>query len=515
MRRLALLAAILAGLTVAASAALADDGNSDGDYVVRAYFDNGSFTVDGQDVRVGGANVGVIESVDVSLPGEQVSYEEGEEVQPGTALVVLKIQDPGYKRFLADASCILRPQSLIGERFVDCKTTEPRAATEDPPPELEQIPEGQPGEGQYLLPLENNGRTVDIDLVNNVYREPFRDRFRLILNELGAGFATRGEDLQEIIERADPTLREGNKVLAKLAAQRKTLQRLTRDSDRVLKPLSEARGDLVGWLRNTAVPAQVTAQRTAQLEEALTLFPQFLRELRSTMGEFDDFTTAAAPVLSELGVAAPGLTKATKALTPFSEGSTTALKSLGRAGEEAGPLFAEANPIVAKAGKLARSGQQPTRDLDAFLSSLEEPSLLNRDGFQDLMRLIYNTGATVNGFDEYGTYFRTYLLPDNCVDYLAVTNINCDETFNKDSFFRAPARSRSGDAPKEQKGEKKSPADSGPEQAGPPAPEPAPEPEPTPAPAPDGAEQNAGEQATAKTRGSGRGIKDLLDYLIR
>jgi len=241
MRRLALLAAILAGLTVAASAALADDGNSDGDYVVRAYFDNGSFTVDGQDVRVGGANVGVIESVDVSLPGEQVSYEEGEEVQPGTALVVLKIQDPGYKRFLADASCILRPQSLIGERFVDCKTTEPRAATEDPPPELEQIPEGQPGEGQYLLPLENNGRTVDIDLVNNVYREPFRDRFRLILNELGAGFATRGEDLQEIIERADPTLREGNKVLAKLAAQRKTLQRLTRDSDRVLENVALVR----------------------------------------------------------------------------------------------------------------------------------------------------------------------------------------------------------------------------------------------------------------------------------
>ena len=48
--------------------------------------------------------------------------------------------------------------------------------------------------------------------------EPYPDRFRLILNDLGAGFAARGEDLAEIIERSNPALRETNKVLAILAA---------------------------------------------------------------------------------------------------------------------------------------------------------------------------------------------------------------------------------------------------------------------------------------------------------
>ena len=36
---------------------------------------------------------------------------------------MLRIDDPGYQDFRADASCIVRPQSLIGERFVECDPT--------------------------------------------------------------------------------------------------------------------------------------------------------------------------------------------------------------------------------------------------------------------------------------------------------------------------------------------------------------------------------------------------------
>ncbi len=123
MRRIAIaVSAVVAAGLLAAAIALGSGGDS-GDYLVRAYFDNGSFTVSGQDVRVGGANVGVIQSVDVALPGEKVSDKPGQEEKPGTAIVVLKITDPAYQDFRQDASCILRPQSLIGERYVDCQTT--------------------------------------------------------------------------------------------------------------------------------------------------------------------------------------------------------------------------------------------------------------------------------------------------------------------------------------------------------------------------------------------------------
>ncbi|MGH2960634.1 MAG: MlaD family protein, partial [Solirubrobacterales bacterium] len=204
MRRLAVITAALAagiGLLLATSAA-SDDG---GPYEIRAIFDNASFLVPGEEVRIAGAKVGEVTEIDVTRPGEAVSAGGGDE--PGKAAIVLRIDDPGFQDFREDASCIVRPQSTLGEKFVECRQTEPRAAGTEPPPPLGEVPEGQPGEGQLLLPLDNNGKAVDLDLVNNIMREPYADRFRLILNDLGAGFAARGEVLEEVVERANPALR--------------------------------------------------------------------------------------------------------------------------------------------------------------------------------------------------------------------------------------------------------------------------------------------------------------------
>src|SRR5262249_36635941 len=185
MRRIGL---IVAGVLVAALLitlpAIGSDGHS-GTYEVRGYFDNGSFVVKGEQVRVAGANVGSVASVDVSGNDEIASLEGGPHPVPGKAVVVMDITDSGFKDFRTDASCIIRPQSLIGEKYIDCTPTQPRAPGTPVPPELSTIPAGQPGAGQPLLPLENNGQTVDVDLIQNINRLPYRERFRLILNELG------------------------------------------------------------------------------------------------------------------------------------------------------------------------------------------------------------------------------------------------------------------------------------------------------------------------------------------
>ena len=120
----------------------------------------------------------------------------------------MKIDDPGFQDFRQDATCQIRPQSLIGEKFVDCRTTLPRAPGSEPAPPLKQIPDGEPGEGEYLLPLGNNGTSVDPDLINDIQSLPYAQRFRLIFNELGAGLAGRGEDLEVLVKRANPVLRD-------------------------------------------------------------------------------------------------------------------------------------------------------------------------------------------------------------------------------------------------------------------------------------------------------------------
>src|SRR5690242_5809806 len=145
MIRKALLAAAVVGAVVLVVVLLSGGGESSG-YRVRAVFDNGSFMVAGEQVRVAGANVGTIKSVSVSLPGEPTAEEDGKLVDvPGKAIIELEISDPSFQDFRQDAGCEIRPQSLIGEKYVNCHTTVPRAPGEQPPPPLRQIPDGKPG----------------------------------------------------------------------------------------------------------------------------------------------------------------------------------------------------------------------------------------------------------------------------------------------------------------------------------------------------------------------------------
>jgi phospholipid/cholesterol/gamma-HCH transport system substrate-binding protein len=401
-------------------------GNGGGGYVVRAIFDSGSFMVSGELVRVAGADVGEIESVDVTMPGEVDSYEKGRpQAIPGKAVIVMKITDPGFQDFRRDAGCLIRPQSLIGEKFVDCRPTLPRAPGGEPPPPLRVIPDGQPGAGQRLLPLENNSTSVDPDLVNNILQLPYAQRFRLILNELGVGFAARGADIEEAVKRANPVLRDTDRVFGILSAQRRQLAQLASDSERILAPLSRERSHVAGFFANAGAAGQASAERGAALEASLRKFPTFLRELRRTMRNLQGFSDAATPVLADLGQAAPSLTRATRALTPFSAATTVALKSLGATGEVAGPKLRAADPVVSKASELARSGAGPITELSELLRSTED-----KGGFNGLVDLIYNAAGANNEFDQYGHFVRSLVTLTNCVDYVTAPTSGCSANFS-------------------------------------------------------------------------------------
>jgi phospholipid/cholesterol/gamma-HCH transport system substrate-binding protein len=402
-------------------------GSGDRGYVVRGIFDNGGFMVRGEQVRVAGATVGEVESVGVTMPGEISSYEDGEpEAVPGKAVVVMKITDPGFQDFREDATCIIRPQSLIGEKYVDCRPTLPRAPGTEPPPALKEIGDGQPGEGELLLPLENNSSTVDPDLINDIQTLPYAQRFRLIFNELGAGLAGRGTDIEEAVKRANPDLRDADRLLEILAQQKEELAQLAADSERNTKPLADQRQHVAGFLSNAGAAGEATAERGAELEASLRKFPQFLREFRTTMRNLQSFSDAATPVFSDLDRATPALTEATRNLGPFTAASTVALKSLGNAGEAAGPKFRAADPIVKKARNLAKSGASPTTKLAKFLVSTKKTK-----GFDSLLDLIYNgTGAT-NEFDKYGHMVRSLVTLQDCAEYLTAPKSGCKATFEE------------------------------------------------------------------------------------
>ena len=402
MRRIAL---ILLGLVSLARGAARDDrgeGDDGGDYLVRAYFDNAGFLVDGEDVRIAGATVGSVQSVDVSRPGEAVTENGGED--PGKAVVVMNISEPGFQDFRSDASCLIRPQSLLGEKFVECDPTKPRAPGTEPPPPLEQIPDGDIGAGEYRLPLENNGKAVDLDLLNNITREPEADRFRLIINDLGAGLAARGPDLAEVLRRANPALQQTDRVLAVLAAQNDDLAQLAEDSDTILTPLARERTHLAGFIRNASIAGEAAAERRADIVAGWQKFPPALRELTSTMAELRRFAVQIEPVAINLREAAPGLTGATKALGPFADAATPALTSLGDAAARSGDDLEASEPVIRQLKKLGEATIPGATNLKRLLATFRKTG-----GIDSLMATVLNTSNVFNGFDDYGHYLRTQL----------------------------------------------------------------------------------------------------------
>ena len=277
--------------------------------------------VHGEQVRVAGANVGKIESVDVIDAGRIDSYKNGKpEAIPGKAIIVMDITDPGFQDFRSDASCLIRPQSLIGEKFVDCRPTLPRAPGSPPPPPLKKIPSGQPGAGQYLLPLENNSTSVDPDLINDIQTLPYAQRFRLILNELGAGLAGPRQG-----HRGSRSSAPTRSCATPTASSASSPPSATSSPSSPATPRrscgrsSRERAHVAGFLANAGAAAQASSERGAQLEASLRKFPRFLREFRLTMRSLQGFSDAATPVFADFGKAAPAFTEATRELTPFSE----------------------------------------------------------------------------------------------------------------------------------------------------------------------------------------------------
>ncbi len=419
MRRLAIIGVAVVALGVAMIASTAEgDGGPTDDYQIRAFFDNAGFLVKDEEVRIGGATVGTVESVDVTMPGEPVT-ENGDDY-PGKAVAVLNITDPGFQDFRTDATCIIRPQSLLGEKFVECKPTLARSSLTEPPPELEVIGEGEVGEGQRYLPLENNGKAVDIDLVNNIYREPEVDKFRLILNDFGAGLAARGDTLGEVIERANPALKQTDRVLAILAEQNQQLAQLQVDSDAVLTPLARERERIAGFIKNATIAGQASAERKADIEQGFVEFPNALRELELTMVQLRKFSEAATPVAADLRVGAPSLTGMTEALGPFADAGTSALTTLGDAAEASGPDLVASKGLIEDLGTLGTANEGGAKALNKLLSTLR------RSGGRDqLFKAVLGVSNAVNGYDSYGHFLRGVIQINNCADMASTPVTGC------------------------------------------------------------------------------------------
>lgn len=383
-------------LVVAVTAVASGGDENKGKYRVRVIFDSAAFVIPGSNVKVAGVVVGTVGDVELTDKNQ--------------AAVTIEITDPGYRDFRTDASCRVGLQSLIGEQFIECKPTQPRADGVEPAPLLSKIQDG-PGKGDHLLPVERTSVPVGPDLIGNIARVPEQERFRLILNEFGAAAAGNGETLREAIHRANPTLKQASEFVEILAQQNKLIERLTVQSDEILAPLAQKSDDLAGFIRTAGETAEATAEEGDALEANFQKFPAFLRELKPATERISALADQIGPSVANLSAQAPALNKAVTGLGPFVKESGPALVTLGDAAERGQQTFPRIEPLVDRFGQLADNLAPVARNLSDLGVSFDQTG-----GIENLTRLVYYYTGTLNGKDGTSHYLRTKAFASNCVE---------------------------------------------------------------------------------------------------
>src|SRR3954467_4703176 len=105
---------MLVALAIGAAVMTGASGDNSSNGAGKTYkiqFDNAFGLTTGGDLKVGGVRAGSTSGFDLKKIGEG----------PYVAGVTGQITEAGVGAFHKDASCEIRPQSLIGEYYVDCQ----------------------------------------------------------------------------------------------------------------------------------------------------------------------------------------------------------------------------------------------------------------------------------------------------------------------------------------------------------------------------------------------------------
>jgi ABC-type transporter Mla subunit MlaD len=417
MRRFIAFAAIFgAGLAAAFLGGAGGETSKNPKYTIQ--FDNAFGLVEGGDLKIGGVRAGKTTGFGI------------QETQPGSGRFVAEVEaevtQPGYANLHKDASCTVRPQSLIGEYFVDCQPGKAKEALPD-----------------NTVPVAQTSSVVNQDLINNVLRRPYRERFRLILSELGTGLAGRPSDIQEVIKRAHPGLRETSQVLEILGRQNKIIQDFITNSDTVVAQLEKKKRDVARWVDEAGTTAEISASRRDALEQQFQKFPTFLDELKPTMVQLGRLTDEQTPLMRDLQKLSPDLREFFDRLGPFSEASRPAFRSLGKLGKTGKAALRESSQEIDQLRKLAADAPELARPLRQFFESLDDrnrsvyvdpraaesaPPAPDKTadakgkgftGFEALWNYLFWQTQSISAFDEVSHILRVAVFASECENYSA------------------------------------------------------------------------------------------------
>lgn len=361
---------VLALLSVTGFSLLRTDADTT---TVYAYFRDASPLIKGNDVKMHGVKVGVIDSI---------------EVEDGLARVGMRVEEEARPLY-RDARAVVRPVGLLGERFVDLERGSP-----DQP----AIPEGG------TIPVAQTGGVTDLDQVLNTVDQPTGAALAALVTTLGEGVRGVGGDASAAIKALEPAMRDTRPLVRVLDEQSQVLQEMVD----ALAPLTGALAREDGQRLDRLVGAadtllSATARNEQGLDETLARLPDALTEARRTLRALSRASRATTPTLRGLRPVTDNLVQLSQELTAFSRAASPALDGLDPALEQGLALLENARPVVES---LRRSGP----DISGTARGARPVVTQLLGNLRNVLDFVKYWALTTTNEDGLSHYFRAHLV---------------------------------------------------------------------------------------------------------
>jgi virulence factor Mce-like protein len=369
MRRLTgiLMAALLIGWGASALASSGSTGQASGRFDV--IFDDARGLVPGQLVKIAGARAGAIDSVHLTR-GFKARIE---------ATVQAK-----FMPFHQDATCTIRPEGLIAENYLECDPGTPGS------PPLKGR-DGYPP----TVPVTRTTEPVSLLDLFDTFTLPTRERLTVLLNELGISTAGRGQDLNQILLRANPALALARRTVDILLGQQSQLKELIASTAVVAAQGASHTQDLQRFLERAAALSSLTASHRSPLAQGIRRLPGLLAVARPALAQVDAVAVQGTPLLRQLQAAAPLLDRVSRDLKPFVKAANPGLAHLSASLRTSIPALRESLPLLGRLEDYARRSEPSTQLTAALYKNLQ------RHGFvEEFLSVAYYVATSLSRFDS-------------------------------------------------------------------------------------------------------------------
>jgi virulence factor Mce-like protein len=407
--------------------ALGATSASAGDPTYKVELDNSFGLVTGEQFKVAGVPAGTISNIDLCYTDPAAHCQN-----PMHALVTVQVTQGGFGSFHSDAFCESRPQSLIGEYFLNC----------DPGSSGPTLAPGS------TIPVTRTQSTIPADLLTDIMRMPYRERLTLIINELGAGVAGNAQNLQAALQRAVPALTETDNLLNLLANDSHTLQDLTATSNSLVTALANKSHDVQNFIVQANNIASETATQQTALKSTFQDLPGFLEQLRPALQKLGAAAEANTPAVTNLNSSATQIDTLISNLPPFANSARPALASLGRASVTGRAAVIAAKPTVnilnqfsKPTPELAQNLAIVGNDLDSRSRAVEtdprSPGGQGYTGLEAMLQYVFYQTLSINYFGPFGHWLALDLnISSMCTPYASPTTIAQNIAIGGESAYR-------------------------------------------------------------------------------